>query len=99
MEQTALAQLVSDAIDELNAGLEPERQVGKEQDVKLVGTDGVLDSLGLVNLCVTIEEMIEAGHGELVSVMDLITESDQEDWTVADLVSALSAQVGGAAHA
>ena len=51
--------IVFDTIDEINEQLPQENQLIKAEDTILVGKNGELDSLGLVNLIVATEQRIE----------------------------------------
>jgi hypothetical protein len=48
------------AIDEFNSMQPPERHLAKAGETVLLGTNGVLDSLGLVHFLVTVEQRIAA---------------------------------------
>ncbi len=65
-----VASAVYHAIDELNAQLDGAGQLVKSQDTILAGNSGKLDSLGLVNLIVGVEEQIEERTGVLLSLAD-----------------------------
>ena len=64
------------AVDELNMTLPPERWVPKEMDAPLMGAGGSLDSLGIVNLIVAVEEHVEMAFGVLVNLVDQRTPRD-----------------------
>jgi len=51
--------IVYRAIDELNPQLPPERRLEKSPETALFGRTGRLDSLGLVNLIVAVEQAAE----------------------------------------
>jgi acyl carrier protein len=61
---TSLSERIADsmagAIEEFNTMQPPERHLGTAAETVLLGTDGVLDSLGLVHLLVTVEQRIAA---------------------------------------
>ena len=59
-------QLVHDSIDEVNAQLGRERQVGKVPDTSLDG----LDSLAYINLITAIEDRCEQRFGRFVGLGD-----------------------------
>jgi acyl carrier protein len=69
----AIRRLVFSALEELNGQLAPERQIVHSDATGLVGARGGLDSLGLVNLVVLLEERIEEEYGAAV---DLLTGTD-----------------------
>ena len=51
--------LIINAVQEINEQLPQEQQLGQSTKTVLFGKDGKLDSLGLVNLLVIIEQNIE----------------------------------------
>jgi len=57
------------ALDEVNRLLPAERKVGKSLDVALLGADSDLDSLGLVNLVVALEQKIDDAFGVSVALV------------------------------
>jgi acyl carrier protein len=61
---------INGAIDDLNEVLEPEEQLAKSADVALIGQDARLDSLGLVNLIVLVEEKIQQQFGVGITLVD-----------------------------
>lgn len=56
-------QAIFKAVDEVNQTLPKEKHLGKHIDTVLLGNEGTLDSLGLVNLIVAIEQKIEEDFG------------------------------------
>ena len=58
------------AIDEINKLSPPESQLHKDPSTILLGETGALDSLGLINLIVAIEERIHNDHGIQVIVLE-----------------------------
>ena len=61
---------VNSAVDDLNEILGPDERLDKSPDVALIGTDARLDSLGLVNLIVLVEEKIQQGFGVGITLVD-----------------------------
>lgn len=53
-----IEQAVFAAVDELNEGMLEEQRLNKSGSTLLYGDNGCLDSLGLVNLIVAVEEQI-----------------------------------------
>jgi hypothetical protein len=80
---------VYQAIDQLNETMPPERQVPKRPDAQLAGAGGHLDSLGLVNLIVETEQVIEERFGTYVNLGDERSASQAENplASVSSLVS------------
>ena len=58
------------AIDELNEQLEKKQQLIKSNDTVIFGNNGQLDSLGLVNLLVIIEQNIEDEFDINITIAD-----------------------------
>jgi acyl carrier protein len=58
--------LIYDAIDEVNQQLPPAQQLAKSADTVLFGKAAQLDSLGLVNLVVAIEQRLGDEFGVAV---------------------------------
>ena len=63
-------QVVYRAIDEVNPQLPAERRLRKSADTALFGRAGALDSLGLVNLIVAVEQAVEDELGASVVLAD-----------------------------
>jgi len=61
---------INSAVDDLNEVLNPEEQLAKSSDVALIGQDARLDSLGLVNLIVLVEEKIQQQFGVGITLVD-----------------------------
>jgi acyl carrier protein len=62
--------LIWDAIDEVNELLPEDARVAKEPDAVLLGESGSLDSVGLVNLVVALEQRIEDEFGMALVLAD-----------------------------
>jgi acyl carrier protein len=58
------------AVDEVNQLLSRDKQVSKGLETVLVGSGGQLDSLGLINLIVAIEQKVEEEYGRTVTLAD-----------------------------
>lgn len=56
--QDRIVQTIWAAIDEFNSGRPSDRQLSKSADTALIGAQGVLDSLDLVTLLVTVEQQV-----------------------------------------
>ncbi len=57
-------------VDELNKLSPPEAQLSKEATAVLLGESGVLDSLGLINLIVMVEEKVQSDLKAEVIILD-----------------------------
>ena len=62
--------LIWDAIDEVNELLPEDARVAKQADTVLLGESGSLDSFGLVNLVVALEQRIEDEFGVTLTLAD-----------------------------
>ena len=65
-----IQQIIYEVIDENNDQQPDDLQLAKELDTPLYGGEGNLDSLGLVNVVVSIEQKIKAEFGKTVTVAD-----------------------------
>lgn len=59
MNNNKILNLLYFSIDEINDQLVPEQKLNKSLDTVLFGKSGKLDSLGLINLIVAVEQNIE----------------------------------------
>ena len=57
-------------IDEVNETLPPDQQLEKSVETDLFGKQGKLDSIGLVNLIVSLEQGIADEFGQAVTLAD-----------------------------
>ncbi len=76
MTENDTLELIYTAVDEVNEFLLPEAQLSKSPGTIILGDGGALDSLGVVNLLVAIEEKMTASGSEFVSPLGLIAEED-----------------------
>jgi len=58
------------AIDEINEARAREQRLEKSSDTVLMGESGRLDSLGLVNLVVAVEEQVAEEFGVTINIAD-----------------------------
>lgn len=65
-----LLQLIYNAIDDVNAGLEEGEKIDKSPEAALFGESGSLDSLGFVNLIVAVEQRMEEEFGTTITIAD-----------------------------
>jgi hypothetical protein len=63
-------QTVFSVIDELNEQLPAAQRLVKDDSTALVGPDGSLDSLGVVNLVALLEQRIESDFNTSISLID-----------------------------
>ena len=64
------ADIIFQAIDEVNADLEEPLQINKTLDTALFGEDSTVDSLTLVNLVVAIEGAVMEKTGKSIILVD-----------------------------
>jgi D-alanine--poly(phosphoribitol) ligase subunit 2 len=65
-----VVEAINSAVDDLNEVLDPEERLAKSPDVALIGKDARVDSLGLVNLIVLVEEKIQQRFGVGITLVD-----------------------------
>ena len=65
-----ITKLIFNAVDEINNQLPKDQQLAKSTKTVLFGENGGLDSLGLVNLLVAIEQNIEDEFDVNVTIAD-----------------------------
>ncbi len=68
--QEKIEALIWDAVDEVNEMLPADARVPKQADAVLLGPTGSLDSFGLVNLIVALEQRIEDEFGVTLTLAD-----------------------------
>ncbi len=87
-------QIIFGAVEELNEQRSKEQQLEKSVDTVLFGKSGELDSLGLVNLIVLIEQKIEDKFSISLTIADERAMSQEKSpfrtiGTLADYISLL----------
>ena len=65
-----LLETIYKSLDEINENLNDAQKLIKDKNTVLFGKDGQLDSLGLVNLLVIIEQNIEDGFDVSITIAD-----------------------------
>ncbi len=70
IDKDKITQVIFEAIDEFNEQQAEEQQLEKSLDTILFGNSGKLNSLGLVNLIVGIEQKLEEEFGTAVTLAD-----------------------------
>jgi acyl carrier protein len=69
---------IYDVIDELNESRPPSERIARAEDAMLFGSVGPLDSLGLVNLIVSLEQRLTDQVGSDVTLVDEDTLARQD---------------------
>jgi acyl carrier protein len=72
-------QAIFDAIDEVNCQLPKDEKLKKSNDALLFGDGGSLDSLGLISLVTTIEQLIEEEFGMTATILEDIEALENEN--------------------
>ena len=67
---TTVTSQILEALVELNQLLPPEQRLSVSSDTLLFGTGGRLDSLGLVNLILLVEERVQSEFGIEIALSD-----------------------------
>lgn len=75
--ETRIQSALFAAFDEVNSSLPPERRLEKSTNTILLGAGGKIDSLGLTILIVAVEQKIEEECGEVISLVDANTMSEE----------------------
>jgi acyl carrier protein len=70
MQLQQVLDLVLEAVAELNQELDEEQQLEVSPETRLLGRSSKLDSLGLVNLIVSVEEKVSDTFGQEVTLAD-----------------------------
>ncbi|MCD6068739.1 MAG: acyl carrier protein [Bacteroidetes bacterium] len=65
-----IIELIYSSIDELNAQNEADSQLTKTEDTVIFGKDSNIDSLGLVNLIVSLEQAVNDEFNTEISLAD-----------------------------
>jgi hypothetical protein len=84
--------LIYDALRRVNEIRPPNERVPEEPDVVLVGEEGLLDSLALTTLILTLENKLSEKTGQDVSLMqdadfDTLTKQFRTPRTIAELIA------------
>lgn len=66
---TEIEGLIFEVIDDVNELLPPEDKLEKSTQTVIVGDEGRLDSLGVINFLVSLEEKVAASTGQTVALM------------------------------
>jgi acyl carrier protein len=97
MEREQALRIVYETIDVVNQQLPAPRRLRKGPDTVIIGVAGSLDSLGIVNFIVTLEEKAGELLGTPIQLLDdtMLVETDSPFRTVATLTSYLETNAGG----
>ena len=70
IKKEKIDQLIFNAIEEINQQLEEDNKLSKSMETILFGENGKLDSLGLINLIVAVEQNIEDTFNVSITLAD-----------------------------
>ena len=62
--------LIYETIDEINAQIPPEKRLEKSPETVIVGEGSLLDSLGIINFFVSLEEKVSNEAGQTITLLD-----------------------------
>jgi len=100
-DKSRITVLIWDAIDEVNELLPEDARVERSADAVLLGESGALDSFGLVNLVVALEQRIEDEFGVSLTLADekAMSYSRSPFRSVTTLADYVQALLNNASHA
>ena len=87
MDRDQALRLVYDAIEVVNRQLPASRRLAKSLDTVIVGPSGSLDSLGLINFVITLEERVTDALTVPVELLDSTGKPDRSVWNADALLS------------
>ena len=95
-----IVELIYRTIDELNEQREADDQISKTEDTVILGHDSMIDSLGLVNLIVSLEQSVNDEMDVEITLADeraMMMESSpfRTVMTLADFIETLLVQESG----
>ncbi len=98
--QEQITNAIFSAIDELNQQLNRDQRLSRSADATLFGASGPLDSLGLVNLIVLVEQKVEEQTGRPVSLAndEALSLNDSPFQTVRRLTEYIAMLLERSAH-
>ena len=70
MNRADIEKLVFAAAEELNASLPEDRRIPVEAETRLIGEGGRLDSIGLVDLILSVEQKVGDAGGGAITIAD-----------------------------
>lgn len=86
-------QLLYEAVALINQERKPEEALGRSPDAVVMGRFASLDSLAFVNFVSTVEEKIERTYGWQVSLIDVMVNDENPEWTIGALASRLAGMI------
>lgn len=97
--QNPVRSLIYEVVDEINEMTAEDRQISKSADTVLIGKESAIDSLGLINLLVTLEDKVTAQYGISLRLSYEIANPDAPFGTLGALIEYVSRKVENSSHA
>ena len=87
--------LIFQTIDEINKQMPPEQRLEKLPTTIIVGEGGTLDSLGVVNFFVSLEEKVVKSTGQSINLLndDILSNEESQLISVAQISHYISEQI------
>ena len=96
MNKEKIMEIIYSAMDQVNAMLEDKDQLQKSPDTVIMGNGGKLDSLGLINFVVGLEQQFQQDAGIELSLADqMMNASDSGVFSTVDSLAAFIAESQG----
>jgi acyl carrier protein len=70
MNRADIERIVYTAVDELNATLPEDKRLPSQGETRLIGEGGQLDSIGLVDLILSVEQKVQDADGAAITIAD-----------------------------
>ncbi len=77
MNRDQIIQWIYNVIDETNEQLDNKQRLSKTLDTVLIGEGGKLDSLGLINFIVGLEQLVQEQAGVTITLADQMLDASQ----------------------
>lgn len=100
-QKERITQVVFNAIDQVNLQMAEAEKIEKTLNTALIGESATLDSLGLVNLIVAVEEGVQDTFGETITLANeyAMTSQDSPFKNVQSLVAYIDSNLNGVKNA
>ena len=79
MNRELVLQWIYAVIDELNEQLDHKQRLDKSPDTVIIGQGGKLDSLGLINFIVGLEQKVQEQAGVEITLADRMLDTTQDN--------------------
>jgi len=100
MNRADIERTVFAAVDDLNATLPEEKRLPRNGEARLIGAEGRLDSIGLVDLILSVEQKLQDEAGVAVTIADekAFSQSQSPFLTLGTLTDYVTKLVGKDGH-